>query len=120
MSEQPPEAGRAPDSASPEPEGAPDAPPPPDVASDMEQAIAAFDAQEHARATRAKPVYTPFSLRDVDRRIWMALVVIVFFVAVSLGGPPWEASFWITLGIAALISCPFVVGAIFLWQRERS
>ena len=98
----------------------PDATPPPSVASDMEQAIAAFDAREQERAARAKPVYTPFSLRDIDRRVWMALVVLVFFVAVSLGGPPWEVSFWITLGISALIACPFLFGAIFLWQRDRN
>jgi hypothetical protein len=110
MSEQPPQPASAPEPAAP----------PPSVASDMEQAVAAFDAQEEARASRHKPVYTPFSLRDIDRRIWIALGIFVFFVAVSLGGPPWEASFWITLALAGLISCPFLVGAIFLWQRERS
>ena len=103
----------------PEPEPAPAPAAPADIATEMEQAVAAFDAQEHARATRAKPVYTPFALSDVDRRVWMALVVLVFFVAVSLGGPPWEASFWITLGLSALIGAPFLVGAIFLWQRNR-
>jgi hypothetical protein len=119
MSEQPPQAGGTPEPTPPA-GVAPEPTPPAGVASDMERAIAEFDAQEQARASRAKPVYTPFALSDVDRRIWMALVVIAFFVAVSLGGPPWEASFWITLGIAVLISCPFIVGAIFLWQRERS
>jgi hypothetical protein len=92
----------------------------PDMAAEVEQAVAAFDAKEQSRAARAKPVYTPFSLSDIDRRVWMALSVFVVFVAVSLGGPPWEGSFWITLGLSALISAPFLVGAIFLWQRERS
>jgi hypothetical protein len=92
----------------------------PDIAAEMEQAVAAFDAKEKSRAARPKPVYTPFSLRDVDRRVWMALFVFVVFVAVSLGGPPWEASFWITLGLSALFGAPCLVGAIFLWQRERS
>jgi hypothetical protein len=89
------------------------------VAAEVEQAVAAFDAHERSRAAKAKPVYTPFSLRDVDRRIWIAMAVFVVFVGVSVGGAPWHATFWITLGFSALISAPIVVAAIFLWQRDR-
>jgi hypothetical protein len=101
------------------PQTPPTPPPPPAPQSVVEQAIAAFDERERARTTHAKPLYTPFSLRDVDRRVWMALGVFVLFVAISLGGPPWELSFWITLGICALVVSPFVVGAAFMWQRNR-
>jgi hypothetical protein len=89
------------------------------AAAEVEQAIAAFDAQQHARAAHAKPVVTPFSLRDVDRRIWIFLGILVALVAISLGGPPWQASFWITLGFTALLSSPLLFGAVFLWQRNR-
>ena len=88
-------------------------------ATDVERAIADFDEREQARVARPRPVYTPFSLADVDRRIWILVGVGAFFVGVSLGGPPWQASFWITLGLVALVSAPFVVGAIFFWQRAR-
>jgi hypothetical protein len=91
----------------------------PSVAAELDQAVAAFDAQERSRSAAAKPVVTPFSLRDVDSRVWVAVAAALLLVAVGLGGPPWQASFWITLGLVALISSPFVVAAVFLWQRER-
>jgi hypothetical protein len=94
-------------------------PQPVEPVTELEQAVAAFDAHESARAAAAKPVVTPFSLRDVDRRVWAAVGALLVLVAVGVGGAPWKASFWVTLGLVALISSPFVVAAVFLWQRER-
>jgi hypothetical protein len=93
--------------------------PAPAEPSDVERAIADFDAREQARIAAPRTDHTPFSLRDVPGRAWVAVGVLLALVAVGVGGPPWEASFWITLGLLALIGSPFVVGAIFLWQRER-
>jgi hypothetical protein len=98
----------------------PAAPAAPAAQTDMERAIAEFDAREQARAARPQAVYTPFALADVDRRVWIGAALILAIVAVGVGGPPWQSSFWITLGLLALIGSPFVVGAIFFWQRERS
>src|SRR5205823_6870940 len=94
-------------------------PPAPSVDAELDKAVAAFDAHERSRSAAAKPVVTPFSLRDVDSRIWVGVAALLLLVATGLGGPPWQASFWITLGLVALITAPFVVAAAFLWQRER-
>jgi hypothetical protein len=87
--------------------------------SDVERAIADFDARERARVAAPRPVQTPFALSDVPGRAWVVVGVLLAIVAVGVGGPPWQATFWITLGLVALISAPFVVAAAFLWQRER-
>jgi len=97
----------------------PDEPAAAPPASELDQAVAAFDAHEWSRSAASKPVVTPFSMRDVDSRVWAVLAAALLLIAVGIGGPPWQASFWITLGLVALISSPFVVAAAFLWQRER-
>jgi hypothetical protein len=94
--------------------------PPAAPATEVERAIADFDAREQARIAAPRTGHTPFSLRDVDRRAWIAVGIVLALVAIGVGGPPWEATFWLTLGLLALIGSPFVVGAIFFWQRERS
>jgi hypothetical protein len=86
---------------------------------EVDQAIADFDAREQARIAAPRTVHTPFALGDVPRRAWVVAAVLLALVAIGVGGPPWEASFWITLGLLALIGSPFVIGAAFLWQRER-
>jgi hypothetical protein len=87
--------------------------------SEVERAIADFDAREQARVAAPRTVHTPLSLSDIDRRVWIIGGILLALVAIGVGGPPWQASFWITLGLLALIGSPFVVGAAFLWQRER-
>jgi hypothetical protein len=102
-----------------QPVPAPTPPPAAPPASDLDRAIADFDARERDRVAQVRPVLTPFSLRDVDRRVWIAVGVVLALIAVGIGGPPWQASFWITLGLIALVSLPFAIAAAFLWQRER-
>jgi hypothetical protein len=85
---------------------------------ELEDVVAAFDAQERSRAAKPKPLYTPFALSDVDSRVWVGITTLAVLVAVSLGGAPWEASFWITLGITALILSPPLRRALPLAEAE--
>jgi hypothetical protein len=85
----------------------------------LETALAEFDARERVRSATPKPTYAPFSLRDVDRRVWIGLGVFLLLVAMGIGGPPWQAGFWITLAATAAIAAPLVAGAVVLSQRQR-
>ena len=56
---------------------------------ELEAAVAAFDAGEQTRTLQARPLYEPFSLRDVDRRVWVGVGILGVLIGMSLGGPPW-------------------------------
>ncbi len=45
--------------------------------------------------------------------------VLLFLLALGLGGAPWHRGFWIALAVLLAVMLPLTASALFLWQRER-
>ena len=94
--------------------------PPASTDTELDAAIAAFDARERERAAvPARAPIEPISLREIDRRVWFGLGAGIVLIGLLLGGAPWHGGFWIALAALLLVMCPIVGTAIFLWRRNR-
>jgi hypothetical protein len=88
------------------------------VDTELDAAVAAFDAAEQTRTMQARPLYEPFSLRDVDRRVWIGVGILGVLIGIGLGGPPWDWGFWVALAAVLLVMFPIAGAAVFFWKRE--